>query len=157
MPLVTRRPDLAVALQLDPYAPRAARHYVSQVDRPSPDLRNTVLLLVSDLVSGTVECSTQGTIELRVWMPNDVVRVEVEGPADAIERAPHHPQGYVSALLDQLADRWELEHVDAGALIWFEIDRRPSPSIEGTREERVGEQWRSPEKVGSTPQREGDG
>jgi hypothetical protein len=137
MPLVARAPDLAMALPLDPFAPRAARHHVAQVDRPSPDLRNTVLLLVSDLVTGAVEASVSGTIELRVWMPSDLVRVEIEGAAGAIERAPRHPQGYVSRLLDELADRWELEHAedsDGAALIWFEIDRRASAaSLNGHR------------------------
>lgn len=121
---------MAVALALDPFAPRAARHHVAQVDKPSPDLRNTVLLLVSDLVSGAVEASLAGSLELRVWMPSDLVRVELEGPADAIEHAPRHPQGYIALLLDELADRWELEHADGDgtALIWFEIDRRALPA-----------------------------
>ena len=36
-------PDLALSLRLDPYAPRAARYHVAQVDRPSPDLRDAVV------------------------------------------------------------------------------------------------------------------
>ena len=128
MPLVVQRPDLAVELRLNPYAPRAARHQVAQVDRPSPDLRDTVLLLVSDVVTGAVEASTQETIELRVWMPSDIVRIEVEGPSETIQRGLRHPQTYVSLLLDQLADRWQLEHTDGGACIWFEIDRHPIPA-----------------------------
>ncbi|HTU78339.1 MAG TPA: hypothetical protein VMF09_06215 [Solirubrobacteraceae bacterium] len=128
MPLVASRPDLAVALALDPFAPRAARHHIGQVDRPSPDLRNTVLLLVSDVVTGAVEGSTGETIELRVWMPSDVVRIEVEGRSETIERGLRHPQNYLSLLLDELADRWQLEHADGGARIWFEIDRHPTPA-----------------------------
>jgi hypothetical protein len=123
MPLVAHGPDLAVVLRLDAYAPRAARHYVSQVDRPSPDLRDTVLLLVSDLVTAAVENSTNDTVKLRVWMPSDVVRVEVEGLPQVTERAHHHPQGCAWLLLDELADRWEVEHADGVARIWFEIDR----------------------------------
>jgi len=126
MPLVANRPDLAVALPLNPFTPRAARHHVAQVDRPSPDLRDTVLLLVSDVVTGAVEASADDTIALRVWMPSDVVRVEVEGRSETIERGLRHPQTYVSLLLDELADRWQLEHTDAGARIWFEIDRHPA-------------------------------
>lgn len=126
MPLVAHRPDLEVSLPLNPFAPRAARHHVAQVDRPSPDLRDTVLLLVSDVVTGAVEASAQDTIELRVWMPRDVVRVEVEGRSETIERGLRHPQTYASLLLDELADRWQLEHTDAGARIWFEIDRHPA-------------------------------
>lgn len=136
MTVVACQPDLAVELPLDPYAPRAARHYVSQVDRPSPDLRNTVLLLVSDLVTGAVEGCGEGTIELRVWMPSDVVRVEVEGAREVIEQAPRHPQSYASLLLDELADRWELEHGNGPARIWFEIDRH-AVAPEDTRQRDV--------------------
>lgn len=128
MTLVASQPDLAVALSLDPYAPRAARHYVAQVDRPSPDLRNTVLLLVSDLVTGAVEGAGEGAVELRVWMPSDLVRVEVEGPPEVIDRAPRHLQSYATLLLDELADRWELEHSHGSACVWFEIDRHGSPA-----------------------------
>jgi len=126
MPLVAKRPDLAASLSLNPYAPRAARHHVAQVDRPSPDLRDTVLLLVSDVVTGAVEGSTDDTIELRVWMPSEIVRIELEARNETIERGLRHPQSYVSLLLDQLADRWQLERTDAGACIWFEIDRHPT-------------------------------
>ncbi len=126
MTLVASKPDLAVALPLDPYAPRAARYHVAQVDRPSPDLRDTVLLLVSDLVTGAVEGLGEGVITLRVWMPSDVVRVEVEGPSEVIIQAPRHPQSYAALLLDELADRWELERNDAHACVWFEIDRHVS-------------------------------
>jgi len=123
---------MAVTLPLDPYAPRAARHYVAQVDSPSPDLRNTVMLLVSDLVTGAVEGALGESVELRAWMPQELVRVEMEGPADIIERAPRHPRNYTSLLLDELADRWELEHAEATARICFEIDRRSATASQAS-------------------------
>jgi hypothetical protein len=43
--------ELAVSLTLDRYAPRAARKHVEAVDRPSPDLRDAIVLLTSQLVS----------------------------------------------------------------------------------------------------------
>src|ERR1035441_8744023 len=73
--------ELAVSLRLDPYAPRAARYHVAQVDRPSPDLRDAVVLLTSELVTRAVQqCqpASDATIELRAWMPADVVRVELQ-------------------------------------------------------------------------------
>jgi hypothetical protein len=126
MQVLTHPPQLAVAFVLDRYAPRAARHYVAQVDRPSPDLRDAVLLIVSDLVSGAVDEAPGATLDLRVWMPSEVVRVELEGPREAVRHAPRHPQNYASLLLDEIADRWELVEVEgARALLWFEIDRHP--------------------------------
>src|SRR5437764_14761764 len=76
-------PNLAITLPLDRHAPRAARHHVALVDSPSPDLRDAVVLLTSELVSRVIERSWPGhgdTLELRVWMPPEVVRVEVRAP-----------------------------------------------------------------------------
>ena len=119
-----REPDLAVVLKLDPYAPRAARHNVADVDHPSPDLRDAVMLLCSELVTEAVERAPGGEVELRVWMPREVVRVEVWGMPAAIHQPPRIQPAYGWMLLDQIADRWEVERNDESACIWFEIDRQ---------------------------------
>lgn len=136
MPIDLPRPDLAMSLALDPYAPRAARYHVSQVDRPSPDLRNTVVLLTSELVTRAVQHRTpeEATMELRVWMPADVVRVELR----AAHRHLHIPaanqaRDYSLALLDELADRWSLDDAGPEACMWFEIDRHTRPAPEARR------------------------
>src|SRR6202043_3923187 len=88
MPIGPVGPDLAISLRLDAYAPRAARFYVAQVDRPSPDLRDAVVLLTSELVSRAVEqCGSapDEEVELRAWMPADVVRVELRAPRDLLD------------------------------------------------------------------------
>ena len=72
-------PDLAISLRLDAYAPRAARSQVALVDRPSPDLRDAVMLITHDLVTRALrqgQFTSGEDIELRVWMPADIVRVE---------------------------------------------------------------------------------
>lgn len=118
------KPDLAVVLPLGPYAPRAARHHVARVDKPSPDLRDAAVLLTSELVTRAVECCRDaGPIELRVWMPPDVVRVEMHGPASVLAHPRDEASLYSSLVLDQVADRWELEPREGRACIWFEIDR----------------------------------
>ena len=70
MPVEARAPHLSISLPLDPRAPRAARYHVAQVDRPSPDLRDAVVLLTSELVTRAVERSRSSAqhLELRVWM-----------------------------------------------------------------------------------------
>src|ERR1700674_4759742 len=108
MPLDPLNPDLAVTLRLDAHAPRAARHHVAQVDRPSPDLRDAVVLLSSELVTHAVERSSGGTIGLRAWMPAEVVRVELHGSPDVVSPPPGEPRSYSSRLLDELADRWSV-------------------------------------------------
>src|SRR5262249_61381397 len=80
-------PDLDVSLQLDPHAPRAARYHVAQVDRPSPDLRDAVILLTSELVTRAAQYSRPDrdeAVQLRVWMPADVVRVELRAPRELL-------------------------------------------------------------------------
>src|SRR5437764_14428391 len=120
-------PDLALSLPLDPYTPRAARYHIAQVDRPSPDLRDAVVLLTSELVTRAVQLcdSKKATIELRAWMPRDVVRVELQAPGELLGASPARAgeRDYSMLLLDQLADRWSLEPTDGLACMWFEIDR----------------------------------
>ena len=123
MPVDPFHPDLDISLPLGPFAPRAARYHVAQLDRPSPDLRDAVVLLCSELVTQAVEQAEVGSIELRVWMPSDIVRVEVHGPVEFTPAPPAHSRAYGSALLDQIADRWSVSE-DSG-YTWFEIDRHP--------------------------------
>jgi hypothetical protein len=126
MPIDPADPDLTVRLRLDAHAPRAARHYVAQVDRPAPDLRDAVVLLTSELLTRAVQqCRSDAEeVELRVWMPDDVVRVELRAPRELLcwpleDRGPH----YDVMLLGQVADRWSIDTDEGPACMWFEIDR----------------------------------
>jgi hypothetical protein len=125
MPLDLRRPDLTVVMPLDLHSPRSARHCVAQVDHPSPDLRDAVMLLCSEIVTLAVERSEGDTIEVRIWMPEDVVRVELIGSPHNLSKAHRDHSEYSSVLLDQLADRWDHETGATSARVWFEIDRHP--------------------------------
>ncbi len=120
-------PDLAISLQLDPYAPRAARHHVAQVDRPSPDLRDAVMLLTSELVTRAVHHSELSgeAVELRVWMPSNVVRVELRGACELLSTSAEKGDGpdYELLLLENVADRWSVDAGERDACMWFEIDR----------------------------------
>ena len=129
MPCDPRRPDLAVWMPLDLHTPRSARHAVAQVDHPSPDLRDVVMLLCSEVVTQAVERAPGGMVEVRVWMPEDVVRVELIGALQGLETAIHNHAdhaAYAATLLDELADRWQLEYDEEAGRIWFEIDRHPA-------------------------------
>ena len=121
-------PDLQLLLPLDTHAPSEARHAVARVDKPSPDLRDAVVLLTSELVTralrqrGDVE---PGTVELRVWMPRDVVRVEVWTDPTLLSHPTEiagEPE-YDLMLLDQATDRWAFERRGNRVCAWFEIDR----------------------------------
>jgi hypothetical protein len=139
MPVDTVVPDLQVLLDLDAFAPRAARYYVAQLDRPSPDLRDAVVLLTSELVSRAVEQCEHGPgekVELLAWMPADVVRVELRAPRELLDLPAHADQThYDMLLLDQVADRWSIDPAEdrddrePAACMWFEIDRNVTASL----------------------------
>jgi hypothetical protein len=119
-----------MSLTLGPYAPRGARHQVAELDSPSPDLRDAVVLLTSELVARAVwQCESipgKDTAELRAWMPDDVVRVELKGPPGVdITPRPGGQSDYDLMLLEQIADRWSGDGDSACACVWFEIDRAP--------------------------------
>ncbi len=121
-------PNLAVALPLDPSAPRAARYHVGHVGDPSPDLRDAIVLLTSELVSRAVEhCPPRVTevVELRVWMSSEVVRVEVCAPEMLPPDVDDGSRSDLGGLMfGRLADRFSVGHEDDGRpTMWFEIDR----------------------------------
>ena len=124
-------PDLMTSIPLGPFAARDARHRVAdQLDSPSPDLRDAVQLLTSELVTRAVgQCESpfgRRTAELRAWTSRDVVRVELEGPP-GVDISPR-PDGHCDfelMLLEQVADRWSGEDAPACSGVWFEIDRGP--------------------------------
>jgi hypothetical protein len=123
-------PNLVMSLELEPDAPRAARHHVAAVRTLAPDLRDAVMLLTSELVTRAVrqgESASTESVELRVWMPADVVRVELRAESELLVRPPE-PSGphYDHMLLDQVADRWSIDTDEHPARIWFEIDRARS-------------------------------
>jgi hypothetical protein len=132
-------PDAVISLHPDPFAPRAARYCVATVDRPSPDLRDVVVLLTSELVTRAVmlcEDALEEFVELRVWMPPDLVRVEIRGARELL-CAPvesNHPLDDL-LLVDGLADRWAIDADDHDACIWFEIDRHPDEPRPRERQE----------------------
>jgi hypothetical protein len=129
------QPDAVISLHPDRDAPRAARHCVRMVDRPSPDLRDVVVLLASELVTRAVtlnessseelgESPSEESLELRVWMPAQVVRVELHGGARLARSQSESAQPQGELLLDELADRWSIDADERGVCVWFEIDRR---------------------------------
>jgi hypothetical protein len=127
MPVDMRSPDLEAQVSLDAYAPRFARHCVAQVDSPSPDLRDAVELLTSEVVTRAVQIYARGRkLSLKIWMPHDVVRVELQVGRDYSLGAGGSPGDYALTLLDALADRWSVDPAQEQASVWFEIDRHPA-------------------------------
>jgi hypothetical protein len=141
-------PDAVISLHPDAYAPRAARYCVATVDRPSPDLRDVVVLLTSELVTRAVmlcENAADEFVELRVWMPPDLVRVELRGSRRLLcaPAGSDHPHDDL-LLVDGLADRWAIDADDHEGCIWFEIDRRADESRDELRQDGAFASTRRP-------------
>ena len=125
-------PDLELELPLDKHAPSEARHAVGRVDRPSPDLKDAVMLLTSELITRALRNRCGGenpTVRLRVWMPAEIVRVEVWCEPELLHEHPEvddeYPE-YDLMLLELTTDRWSIDRREDQICAWFEIDRRPA-------------------------------
>jgi len=130
-------PDLAISIYPDRRAPRAARYCVGTIERPPAELRESVVLLTSELVSRAVRrhrSASHELFELRVWIRGNVARVELRGACELLCAAPQpdDPEDDLR-LMDALADRWSIDLDERGACIWFEIDRHQAPSRPGGR------------------------
>jgi hypothetical protein len=118
--------DLVVSLPLDADAPRAARHHIALVDHPSPDLRDVIVLLTSELISQAVNrCRFAGvSFDLRAWMPPDLVRVEIRLPKTFLDLGwADYEQDLSTIVIRTAADRLWVGSEGDLARKWFEIDR----------------------------------
>jgi signal transduction histidine kinase len=105
-------------------APAKARAVLASI----PDLSGvdgSVALLVSELVTNSVQHAAADVIELDVFASSDTVRVEVRdrGPGHDAFATPATQDGGIGLyLVDKLADRWGVE-TQGATLIWFEMGR----------------------------------
>jgi hypothetical protein len=131
-------PDLAISLCPDSHAPRAARYCVTTIEPPPHELRESVVLLTSELVSRAVRLRPRDShdlVELRVWVRDDVARVELRGARELV-CAPFELSDTPEAgllleglqLVEVLSDRWSIDADEHSACIWFELDRHEDAS-----------------------------
>ena len=110
-------------------APARARAALGGLNGSLADLRHSVRLLVSELVTNAVQHGARsgGTVQVRLEAFSDHVRVEVRdhGPGftpqvgDPADPLTH---GFGLKLVHELTDRWGVEP-GGDTLVWFEIDR----------------------------------
>jgi anti-sigma regulatory factor (Ser/Thr protein kinase) len=122
------RTSLDVDISRTPHAPRQARRAVKELgDAIAPDVREDVVLLVSELVTNSVKYGDDGDLRLRIDAPEPRrLRVEVVNQGRSFEPrartgAVTDSGGWGLHFVDALADRWG---VHAGSThVWFEIER----------------------------------
>ena len=84
------------------------------------------MLITSELVTRALRQDrfTSGEdIELRVWMPADIVRVELRGHRNLLPQPSVAGELHDGLLIEKLADRWSMDTHERDACAWFEIDR----------------------------------
>jgi anti-sigma regulatory factor (Ser/Thr protein kinase) len=99
-------------------------------EKVSPQTLEDLRLLVSELVTNSVRHAGLGasqTIELKVKLSTDTVRVEVNDQGSGFEPAPRTPDSDVESgwglyLVSRLSDRWGVTS-DGVTRVWFELDR----------------------------------
>jgi anti-sigma regulatory factor (Ser/Thr protein kinase) len=126
-----RYADPPVDVKLPPTldAPVWAREWVGEaLESVSQDRRDAARLLVSELVTSSVrdaDPGPQGSIEIRVDLSQERVRVEVVDPGETFNlpkrRGAEPGTGAGLVLLDRIADRWGVRS-DGVPAVWFELD-----------------------------------
>lgn len=99
-------------------------------EKVSPQTLEDLRLLVSELVTNSVRHAGLGssqTIELKVKLSAQTVRVEVNDQGSGFEPSPRTAQsedesGWGLYLVSRLADRWGVTS-DGVTRVWFEVDR----------------------------------
>jgi anti-sigma regulatory factor (Ser/Thr protein kinase) len=120
-------------LPADTVSPRTARERVRGWlgTWGDGDSRDTVVLLVSELVTNSI-VHARTALTVRLETAGRAVTVEVddgntESPARRTPRA-NHPGGRGLVLLDELADRWGVRERPDGKTVWFEL-AAPAPDV----------------------------
>ena len=119
------------SLRADRTAPARARAAINRppLDRLDPAVRETIALLLSELVTNSVRhAGLTGTDEIECRIAaGEVIRVEVRDPGPGYRPAPAAARadssgGWGLLIVDRLASRWGVRGARP-ACVWFELDR----------------------------------
>lgn len=121
--------EVSTRLARDPTSARAARRFVRDAlsGDHSDDLQDTIILLVSELVTNAV-VHAGSEVEVLVRLMPGTVRVEVSDTAEAVPvprtASEEDSSGRGLALVESLARRWGVDPAPGGGkAVWFEVDR----------------------------------
>ena len=125
-------PLIALELPAEPHSAKVARDAVAGLDGHLGAVFGDVVLVISELVTNSVRhAGLEATepLQLSVRVAGDTVRVAVRdrGPGFKPPAAPNDPAhvgGWGLVLVDQLAERWGVEHDGEVNLVWCELKRR---------------------------------
>ena len=92
------------------------------------DTVDVVRLLVTELVTNSVRHADAQSVDMRVHVTGEQVRLEVtdRGPGFEFEGRDEERDlegGWGLFLVDRLADRWGIENARGASQVWAELDR----------------------------------
>jgi len=132
--LTQQQRELLIDLPADVAAPAAARHAISELvgaDRLAAARRDTVVLLVSEVVTNAVihpEVPDDAQIGLSAVVTPELTRIVVSDQGAGFERPDTGlPQGrpgggYGLYVLNAAASRWDTMKAPGRFSVWFELD-----------------------------------
>ena len=125
-------PLIAMELPAEPHSAKVARDAIAGLDGHLGNVFGDVVLLISELVTNSVRhagLDATQPLQLSVVTSGDTVRVAVRDPGPGFSPPPPPPNpahvgGWGLVLVDQLAERWGVEHDGEANVVWCELKRR---------------------------------
>jgi anti-sigma regulatory factor (Ser/Thr protein kinase) len=125
-------PLIALELPAEAHSAKVARDAVAGLDGHLGKVFGDVVLVISELVTNSVRhagLDASEPVQLSVGMEGETVRVAVRDPGPGFEPPgapddPAHVGGWGLVLVDQLAERWGVEHDGDANVVWCELKRR---------------------------------
>jgi anti-sigma regulatory factor (Ser/Thr protein kinase) len=120
--------ELSLQIAGGPGAPAEARTALRRFHPElPPELMQVIVLLASELVANAVKHAKAELVAIKFHVVPQHVRVEVADGGPGFTPTPAAPEpgtigGWGLHLVDELSSRWGVVE-DAGARVWFEIDR----------------------------------
>ncbi|WP_439659696.1 ATP-binding protein [Lentzea sp. HUAS TT2] len=115
LPLGRQRPSLA-----------AVRRWVRlELTGEETDAVDDVLLVVNELVSNAYRYTSEPSF-LRVVVEQHKIRVEIEHDSAArppLRKVSRPQRGYGLVLVARLSDRWGVDRVGVGTVVWADLPR----------------------------------
>jgi anti-sigma regulatory factor (Ser/Thr protein kinase) len=125
-------PLIALELPAEPHSAKVARDAVAGLDGHLGAVFGDVVLLISELVTNSVRhagLDAWQPLQLSVQTDDETVRITVRDPGPGFSPPdapsdPAHVGGWGLVLVDQLAERWGVDHDGEANVVWCELERR---------------------------------
>ena len=116
-----------MTLNLEPNeaAPRISRSRLEHMRELLEPRFEDVRLVLSELVSNSVQHSRSKTLHVRIAADQELVRLEVRDEGSGFDREAQASDGFGLRILDAITDRWGISREDPFT-VWAELSREPS-------------------------------